>query len=59
MISTSWPSTVKSRISRSLEKFAKRPLRRVQTFGWPMPMSAAAAMPLFDQVELMFRRAAD
>src|SRR5438067_197801 len=32
-ISTSWPSAVSSRIRRSLEKFARRPLRRAETFG--------------------------
>src|SRR5260221_14581947 len=33
VMSTSWPSVVKRRIRRSLEKFASRPLRRADTFG--------------------------
>ncbi len=33
MISTSWPSAINSRIRRSLEKFARRPLSRAETFG--------------------------
>ena len=33
VISTSWPSAVSRRISRSLEKFVIRPLRSADTFG--------------------------
>jgi hypothetical protein len=42
-ISTSCPSLVKRRISRSLEKSVSRPLSNAETFGWSMPMRDAAA----------------
>src|SRR5262245_21358710 len=40
---TSWPSAVSSRIRRSLEKLARRPLTRAETLGWSRPISSAAA----------------
>jgi hypothetical protein len=33
-----WPRAVRKRISRSLEKFAKRPFSNAETLGWPIPM---------------------
>jgi len=40
VMSTSWPSAVRSRIKRSLEKLAGCLLKSADTFGWPMPRQA-------------------
>jgi len=42
-ISTSCPSFVRSRMSRSLEKLVRRPFNSAETLGWSIPITAAAA----------------